>query len=123
MNLAPVQVEHAASPRRYEQAAFGLARAVRAAPNSRSGKKRLGHALLLPLAGRIEPMPDKDLDPVQWELVLADIAMEKARLKANGDWDKWEKFQAQTNAIFTPPVLRWLIGMSRALRGPAPSGD
>jgi hypothetical protein len=65
-------------------------------------------------------MPDKDLDPVQWELVLADIAMEKARLKANGDWDKWEKFQAQTNAIFTPPVLRWLIGMSRAARASPP---
>ena len=43
-------------------------------------------------------MPDKDLDPVQWELVLADIAMEKARLKANGDWSKWEEFQMQTNA-------------------------
>ena len=31
-------------------------------------------------------MPDKALDPVEWELVRADIAMEKARLKANGDW-------------------------------------
>jgi hypothetical protein len=49
---------------------------------------------------RIEPMPDKDLDPVEWELVRADIAMEKARLKANGDWSKWEEFQAQTNAKF-----------------------
>ena len=28
-------------------------------------------------------MPDKALDPVEWELVRADIAMEKARLKAN----------------------------------------
>jgi hypothetical protein len=46
-------------------------------------------------------MPDKALDPVEWELVRADIAMEKARLKANGDWAKWEKFQAQTNARFT----------------------
>ena len=41
-----------------------------------------------------------DLDPVEWELVRADIAMEKARLKANGDWSKWEAFQAQTNARF-----------------------
>jgi hypothetical protein len=31
-------------------------------------------------------MNDKPLDPVEWELVRADIAMEKARLKANGDW-------------------------------------
>ena len=38
------------------------------------------------------------LDPVEWELVRADIAMEKARLKANGDWAKWEEFQTQTNA-------------------------
>jgi hypothetical protein len=45
-------------------------------------------------------MADKELDPVEWELVRADIAMEKARLKANGDWAKWEKFQAQTNARF-----------------------
>ena len=45
-------------------------------------------------------MPDKDLDPVEWELVRADIAMEKARLRANGDWAKWEEFQAQTNARF-----------------------
>ncbi len=44
-------------------------------------------------------MPDKDLDPVEWELVRADIAMEKARLKANGDWAKWEEFQAESNAI------------------------
>jgi hypothetical protein len=43
-------------------------------------------------------MADKELDPVEWELVRADIAMEKARLKANGDWAKWEKFQAQTKA-------------------------
>ena len=43
-------------------------------------------------------MPDKALDPVEWELVRADIAMEKARLKANGDWSKWEEFQTQTNA-------------------------
>jgi hypothetical protein len=43
-------------------------------------------------------MPDKALDPVEWELVRADIAMEKARLKANGDWSKWEEFQTRTNA-------------------------
>ena len=41
----------------------------------------------------------KALDPVEWELVRADIAMEKARLKANGDWSKWEEFQAQSNAM------------------------
>lgn len=46
-------------------------------------------------------MSDKDLDPVEWELVRADIAMEKARLKANGDWSKWEEFQAQTNSRFS----------------------
>ena len=45
-------------------------------------------------------MSGKDLDPVEWELVRADIAMEKARLKANGDWSKWEAFQAQSNATF-----------------------
>ena len=45
-------------------------------------------------------MPDKDLDPVEWEMVRADIAMEKARLRANGDWAKWEAFQAQTNSRF-----------------------
>ncbi len=45
-------------------------------------------------------MPDRALDPVEWELVRADIAMEKARLKANGDWAKWEEFQSQTN-------IRW----------------
>ena len=32
--------------------------------------------------------------------VKRDIAMEKARLKANGDWAKWEEFQSQTN-------IRW----------------
>jgi hypothetical protein len=45
-------------------------------------------------------MPDRELDPVEWELVRADIAMEKARMKANGDWSKWEAFQAQTNLGF-----------------------
>jgi hypothetical protein len=46
-------------------------------------------------------MPDKPLDPVEWELVRADIAMEKARLKASGDWAKWEKFQAHSNAMLS----------------------
>ncbi len=45
-------------------------------------------------------MPDRELDPVEWELVRADIAMEKARLKASGDWSRWEAFQEQTNARF-----------------------
>jgi hypothetical protein len=45
-------------------------------------------------------MTYEELDPVEWELVRADIAMEKARLKANGDWSKWEEFQAQTDARF-----------------------
>ena len=49
-------------------------------------------------------MPDKALDPVEWELVRADIAMEKARLKANGDWSKWEEFQTQTNARHLPLI-------------------
>ncbi len=43
-------------------------------------------------------MPERTLDPVEWELVRADIAMEKARLRANGDWSEWEAHQAQTNA-------------------------
>ncbi len=43
-------------------------------------------------------MPDEALDAVEWELVRADIAIEKARLKANGDWSKWEEFQTPTNA-------------------------
>jgi hypothetical protein len=61
---------------------------------------------------RTEPMPDKALDPVEWELVRADIAMEKARLKANGDWSKWEEFQTRTNAILERALIGW-----RALRG------
>ena len=44
-------------------------------------------------------MPDKALNPVEWELVRADIAMEKARVKANGDWSKWEEFQTESNAM------------------------
>ena len=55
-------------------------------------------------------MPDKALDPVEWEIVLADIAMEKARLKANGDWARWEEFQKQTN--ITRAV--WIAGPARA---------
>jgi hypothetical protein len=57
-------------------------------------------------------MPDKALDPVEWELVRADIAMEKARLKANGDWSKWEEFQTRTNAILERALIGW-----RAVRG------
>lgn len=61
-------------------------------------------------------MPDKPLDPVEWELVRADIAMEKARLKANGDWAKWEEFQAQSNA--TRAGRAWPAGwLARAARG------
>ena len=55
-------------------------------------------------------MPDKALDPVEWEIVRADIAMEKARLKANGDWAKWEEFQTQTNSRWPrmwPPPIGW----------------
>ena len=88
-----------AERRRYEQTTFGLACAVRAAQKSRSGKKRWAR-LAVAARQRIAPMPDKALDPVEWELVRADIAMEKARLKANGDWSKWEEFQSQTN-------IRW----------------
>ncbi len=45
-------------------------------------------------------MADEDLDPVQWELVRADIALEKARLAANGDFAKWEAFQARSDARY-----------------------
>jgi hypothetical protein len=44
------------------------------------------------------------------------IAMEKARLKANGDLSKWEEFQTQTNArlaAYAAPA-DW---MARAARG------
>ena len=44
-------------------------------------------------------MSERPLDAVEWELVRADIAMEKARLKANGDWSKWEEFQRESNAM------------------------
>src|SRR5271165_7424841 len=53
-------------------------------------------------------MPDEALDPVEWELVRADIAMEKARLKANGDWSKWEEFQAQSNAMRAGYGAPWM---------------
>jgi hypothetical protein len=61
-------------------------------------------------------MNDKPLDPVEWELVRADIAMEKARLKANGDWAKWEEFQAQTNAMLAAydAPAGWLSRTARA---------
>ena len=62
-------------------------------------------------------MPDKALDPVEWELVRADIAMEKARLKANGDWSKWEEFQTRTNAR-TRARADW---MARAARTRPPN--
>ena len=73
-------------------------------------------------------MPDKALDPVEWELVRADIAMEKARLKANGDWSKWEEFQTQTNArlaAYSAPLAwraRERIALSWAVRTPELSG-
>ena len=74
-------------------------------------------------------MPDKALDPVEWELVRADIAMEKARLKANGDWSKWEEFQTQTNArlaAYSAPldwrawerIVLWWAGRTSGLMGP-----
>jgi hypothetical protein len=59
-------------------------------------------------------MPDKPLDPVEWELVRADIAMEKARLKANGDWAKWEEFQTETNAMLAAYATDWTARGARA---------
>ena len=63
------------------------------------------------------------MDQVEWEIVRADIAKEKASLEANGDWAKWRESQAQTNlrraglagpadwaaqrAAWTPRRLRW----------------
>ena len=67
-------------------------------------------------------MSDKPLDPVEWELVRADIALEKARLKANGDWAKWEKFQAQSDAMrggYAAP-FGW---MTRAARAGSPMSE
>jgi len=60
-------------------------------------------------------MPDKALDPVEWELVRADIAMEKARLKANGDWSKWEEFQTRTNARLERALIGWRTQRERGL--------
>jgi len=50
------------------------------------------------------------MDKVEWEIVRADIAMAKARLKANGEWAKWEEFQTQTNRM-APPMLRRRLGV------------
>jgi hypothetical protein len=63
-------------------------------------------------------MPDKYLDPVEWEIVRADIAMEKARLKANGDWAKWEEFQRQANDTLAAHRASsgWLARAARAQR-------
>jgi hypothetical protein len=43
----------------------------------------------------------ENMDEVEWEIVRADIAMEKARLEANGDWAKWRESQAPTNLRLT----------------------
>ncbi len=48
------------------------------------------------------------MDKVEWEIVRADIAMEKARLKANGDWAKWEEFQTQTNRMRAAYGVDWV---------------
>ncbi len=66
-------------------------------------------------------MPHKPLDPVEWELVRADIAMEKARLKANGDWAKWEEFQSRSNAM-RHGYAEWMTRAARA-RSPATEED
>jgi hypothetical protein len=70
----------------------------------------------------MEPMPDKGLDPVEWEIVRADIAMEKARLKANGDWSKWEEFQMQTNAMLAAYAAPSDL-MERAARARPPTTE
>jgi hypothetical protein len=61
-------------------------------------------------------MPDKALDPVEWEIVRADIAMEKARLKANGDWARWEKFQSEANSALAAYAAPndWVARAARA---------
>ena len=89
----------ASAPRPLRAGGLGL-RAESARRNLTAGQKAMGARLSVSARQRIEPMPDKALDPVEWEIVRADIAMEKARLKANGDWAKWEEFQSQTN-------IRW----------------
>jgi hypothetical protein len=60
-------------------------------------------------------VPDRALDPVEWELVRADIAMEKARMKANCDWSKWEEFQTRTNARFERALIGWRAQRERGL--------
>lgn len=40
-------------------------------------------------------MPDEPLDPAEWQIVRAKIAAEKERVRANGDWAKWEAFHAR----------------------------
>jgi hypothetical protein len=42
------------------------------------------------------------MDEVEWEIVRADIAMEKARLEVNGDRAKWRESQARTNLRRVP---------------------
>ena len=47
------------------------------------------------------------MDEVEWEIVRADIAMEKARLEANGDWAKWRESQsADEPLLLRPPIGR-----------------
>jgi len=60
------------------------------------------------------------MDEVEWEIVRADIATEKARLEANGDWAKWREFQAQTNrrlAAFAAPA-DWTARAAQQRLGP-----
>ncbi len=59
--------------------AFRLARTVRATQIHGRAKGDVAR-LAVAVRQRIEPMPDEALDAVEWELVRADIAMEKARL-------------------------------------------
>jgi hypothetical protein len=68
-------------------------------------------------------MSDKELDPVEWEMVRADIAMEKARLKANGDWSKWEESQARTNARLMAHAASAERMARAARRGDSASGE
>jgi hypothetical protein len=60
---------------------------------------------------------------VEWELVRADIAFEKARLKANGDWAKGEAFQAQTNTRIAAHAASLEKIARAARRGSAASED
>ena len=68
-------------------------------------------------------MPDRSLDPVEWELVRADIAMEKARLEANGDWAEWEAFQERVNARVAAHAASIEKIRRAAERGPPASED